>query len=123
MTMTEAHSRPGTPAPQAPSRGSAVVWIDDRTARVALLGENDQLSSCRIERGNEPESSYLAIVVRAIGDRERVVILGPGATRLALEREYVAIHPRPERLVAVEPADTLEWRDLLRRLRELVGGA
>jgi hypothetical protein len=41
--------------------------------------------------------------------------------RLALEREYVAIHHRPDRLVDVEPSGALAPGDLVRRLRELAG--
>ena len=103
-----------------PRRGdAAAVWINGRTARIALLDDAGQVSTCEIARGLEPEPSYLAIVIRAIGDRERVAILGPSSMRLALEREFVAIHHRPERLVDVEPAGALEMPDLVRRVREL----
>ncbi len=64
-------------------------------------------------------SSYLALVVRAIGDRQRVVILGPSSARLELEREYVAIYRRPDRIVDVEPAGAVNTEDLVERLRAL----
>jgi hypothetical protein len=86
---------------------------------MALLDPDGQVSTCEIDRGLEPEPTYLAIVIRAIGDRERIAILGPSSMRLALEREFVAIEHRPERLIDVEPAGPLELRDLIDRVREL----
>jgi hypothetical protein len=83
------------------------------------MGDDGQISTCEIDRGVEPELSYLAIVVHAIGDRERVLIMGPSSTRLALEREYVAIYRRPDRLVDVEPGDAVDRVELVRRLCEL----
>ena len=111
---------PGHSVRQGPRpRGAAAVWINGRTARMALLDDAGEVSTCEVERGFEPEPSYLAIVIRAIGDRERVAILGPSSMRLALEREYVAISRRPERLIDVEPAGLLGLRDLIDRVREL----
>jgi hypothetical protein len=40
-------------------------------------------------------------------------------TRLALEREYVAMYRRPDRLVDVEPAGPVSSEDLVDRLRTL----
>ena len=100
---------------------SAVVWINRRQAIVATMGSDGRVSTCEINRGLEPELPYLALVVRAIGDRERVVILGPSSIRLALEREYVAVYRRPERLVDVEPAGSLQAKELVGRLHALAG--
>lgn len=122
MTLIDAPSRHGEGARHARvGRGCAVVWINGRFASLALTDEAGEVATCEIDRGLEPELSYLAIVVRAIGDRERVVILGPSSMRLALEREYVALHHRPDRLVDVEPAGAPDRDDLVRRLRELAG--
>lgn len=123
MTIAERTGRQvgGAKTATARVRPSAVVWINERTASIALMDEDGRPSTCDIDRGLEPELSFLAIVVRAIGDRERVVVLGPNEMRLALEREYVAIHHRPDRLVDVEPARGLSRLELLRRLRELAG--
>lgn len=98
---------------------SAAVWINGRQAIVATMSGDGRISSCEINRALEPEPSYLALVVRAIGDRERVLILGPSSARLALEREYVAIFRRPDRLVDVEPAGAIDAEDLVDRLRAL----
>lgn len=109
------HAAPGT-VPR-----SSVVWIDEREARVARMGPEGRVSTCEITRGTDPELSFLAMVVRAIGDCERVLILGPDSIRLALERDYVAIYRRPERLVDVEPSEPIEVEALVDRLRALSG--
>lgn len=98
---------------------SAVAWINGRQAMVATMSRDGRVSKCEISRGWLPEPSYLAQVVRVIGDRQRVVILGPNSVRLALEREYVAIYHRPDRLVDVEPAGTPDLPQLVDRLRTL----
>jgi hypothetical protein len=99
------------------SSASAIAWIDDGEAIVARVGADGHESTCEITRGTLPEPAYLAIVVRTIGDRERVLILGPGPMRLALEREYVSIYRRPERLVDVEPSGRVDRAQLVERLR------
>jgi hypothetical protein len=104
-------------APPRTVAPSAAVWIDGRVAIVARMGDDGVASTAEIERGSEQEAAYLALVVRAIGDRERVLILGPSSVRLALEREYVAIYHRPERLVDVEPAGPMDAAALVERLR------
>jgi hypothetical protein len=100
---------------------SAVVWINGRQAIVATMGGDRQVFTCEINRGLSPEAAYLALVVRAVGDRQRVVILGPSSARLALEREYVSIYHRPDRIVDVEPAGAVNTEDLVERLRALAG--
>lgn len=98
---------------------SAVVWINGRQAIVATMGTDGQVFTCEINRGLSEEAAYLALVVHAVGDRDRVVILGPSSARLALEREYVAIYRRPDRLVDVEPAGAVNTEQLVARLRAL----
>jgi hypothetical protein len=98
---------------------SAVVWINGRRAMVALMSHDGGISTCEIDRGWLEQPAYLAQVVRVIGDRQRVIILGPSSVRLALEREYVTIFRRPDRLVDVEPADAVDMSDLIDRLRLL----
>jgi hypothetical protein len=93
--------------------------VNGRHAVVAGLDTGGRISTCTIERNLEPESSYLSLVIRAIGDRERVVILGPSSIRLALEREYVAIYQRPDRLVDVEPSGPVDEAELVDRLNRL----
>jgi hypothetical protein len=84
------------------------------------MSHDGHISTCEISRGWLSRSSYLAHVVRVIGDRQRVVMLGPGSDGLALEREYVAMFRRPDRLVDVEPAGPVSADELVDRLRTLV---
>ena len=58
--------------------------------------------------------------MHAIGDRERILILGPSSERLALEREYVSVFHAPERLVDVEPSARMDEAAVVARLRELM---
>ena len=98
---------------------SAVVWINGRQAVVAGMSDDGRISTCEITRGWMREQPYLAQVVRAIGDRQRVLILGPNSIRLALERDYVAMYRRPDRLVDVEPAGPFSSDELVDRVRTL----
>ncbi len=98
---------------------SAVVWIGPRRAIVARMDYDGTLSTCEIDRGDEPALAYLGLVVRATGHRERVLILGPGLIRMALEREYAAVSGRPNRLVDVEPAPMMDRDGVIERLRQL----
>jgi hypothetical protein len=98
---------------------SAVAWINGRQAFVALMSHDGRISTCEITQGWLTEAAYLAQVVRVIGDRQRVVILGPSSARLALEREYVAMFRRPDRLVDVERADAMSPVEVIDRLRTL----
>jgi hypothetical protein len=107
------------PAVPEAAASSAVVWIDERDAVVAAMSRDGIISTCEISRGWLPPSSYLAQVVRVIGDRQRVVILGPGTVGLALEREYAAIFRGPDRFVDVEPAGPVSSEELVDRLRIL----
>jgi len=100
-------------------RPSAAAWIDGRHAIVARLSVDGSISTCEIGRGSEPELSYLALVIGAIGDRERVLILGPGSMRLALERAYVATYRHSDRPVDVERAGRMDRESLVDRLRQL----
>ena len=111
--------RPAAMSPTSATRPSAVVWINGRHATVARMDSAGTVSSCSIERGIDSNASFHALVVHAIGDRERVVILGPTSARLELERAYVALYHRPDRLVDVEPAGPVSEIELIARLRQL----
>jgi hypothetical protein len=111
-----------SPAPRAAS--AATAWIDLRHALVGRTtpgGDIEVVELARPTRLDEPLEQWIAVVADAIGDRERVLILGAGPMRLALEREYVAIFHRPERIVDVEPSGGIDRDELIRRVRELAG--
>ena len=113
-TTSTAEATRGARAPE-----TAAVWIDDGHAMVARMDADGRIRISRVERAMDPELTYLAAVVHAIGDRRHVAILGPGPLRLALEREYVAIVQRPDRLVDVELSGPIGELDLVERLARL----
>jgi hypothetical protein len=107
------------PATREVTTPSAVCWIDGAEAIVALMSRDGRISTCEMNRGWLPEAAYLAQVVKVIGDRDRVTILGPSSMRLLLEREYVAVFHRPHRLVDVEPEGPIVRAELVERVRAL----
>ena len=81
------------PVQSAVAAPSAVAWINGRQASVAMMSGDGRISTCEISRGSLTDRGVPHLqVVRVIGDRQHVVILGPSSARLALEREYVAIY-------------------------------
>ena len=96
---------------------SAVVWVNRREAAVVRITSDDRISTFEISRGSLRQPPFLAHIVRAIGDQERVLILGPSSIRLALEREYATMFPRPERLVEVKASGAVDVTQLADRLR------
>jgi hypothetical protein len=99
-------------------RPDAVIWVDERHAIVARTG-SDGIETTEIRRVGLTETRYLARVVHAIGDRTHVMIVGPQPIRLALEREYVAISHRPDRLIAAPPAARGAGVEILDRIERL----
>ena len=67
------------------------------------------------------DATYLARVVDEIGDQERLVTCGPERHRLALEREYVTIYHRPDRLLDVEPSGPVDRAALVAGLQDAPG--
>lgn len=106
-----------------PRRGSsAVTWVDHRHAIVATTTARGRVKVTEIEHRGHTRTAgmrYLTRIVDRIGDRERVVIVGPGQVRVRLERAYVTLFQRPARLVDVEPAKRLDRNELVDRLAQL----
>jgi hypothetical protein len=106
-------------APATGTRPSAVVWIDDRHAYVATNATSGDVMFSEVRPRDGDEMTYLTRVVDTIGDRERIAILGPDTCRLALEREYVLIFHRPDRLIDVEPSSLADRLEIAERLQLL----
>jgi hypothetical protein len=100
---------------------SAVVWVNGREALVTYIDDLGRISSRGVDRGYSTEQGFLADVISTIGDQERLMILGPTSARLALERAYVEIYHRPDRLVDVEPAAGADPDELASLVRTLAG--
>jgi hypothetical protein len=113
--------RHGTGALPRP-RSSAVTWIDSERAIIARTMPSGAIDITELDwpMDRTAQANVLVEVADAIGDRERVVITGSAGIRTALERQYVAIYRRPERLVDVEPSTPPTRDELVGRLRELV---
>jgi hypothetical protein len=78
----------------------ALVVLDDDRALVAHLG--GAAPELAVISVGDASGRYLHRIIDEVGDAERVSIAGPGDLRLALEREYVAIRRRPDRLHDLE---------------------
>ena len=85
---------------------AAIVWIDRAHAHTIVVESGGRLlvESLTLpnEREDTAETVALAHVVEAIGDAPRVLLLGDNTMRTALEREYVALRQRPDRLVEMD---------------------
>ena len=95
----------------------AGVWVYGREATVVQIASDGRMSTFEISRGWLRETPFLAHIARAIGDQKRLLILGPGSIRLALEREYASMFRRPERLVEVEASGPVDAPQLVDRIR------
>ena len=93
----------GTRTRHAAVPAAAVVWVDRAHAVTIHVDADGRVSivSTALPGASAGDEENLALlqVVEAIGDAPRVILLGDPETRTALEREYVAIWHRPERLV------------------------
>jgi hypothetical protein len=114
MTATTATERPAT----TPPTPDAVVWVDERHAIVARA-DIEGIATTEVRRVGQQELRYLARVVHEIADREHVMIVGPQTLKLALEREFVSISHRPERLIAPPVAARDSGAEILDRLERL----
>ena len=114
ITSTATQAAPAAPEPHP----DAVVWVDERHAIVAR-SDGGGIETTEIRRVGLTETRYLARVVHEIGDGKHVMIVGPQPIRLALEREYVAIGHRPDRLIAAPPAARGAGAEILDRIERL----
>jgi hypothetical protein len=85
---------------QRSQRPDAVVWVDERHAIVAQRDPAGGISTVEIRRALQNEQRYLGNVIHELGDHEHVMVVGPQPIRLALERRFVAVGHRPDRLIA-----------------------
>lgn len=108
--MTEMQARQGP---------SAVVWVDADHAIVASTEPDGGIATAEVDRGAGSEPEFLAHVVHEIGNKPTVSVVGPSSIRLALEREFVRISHRPERLVGVPAAARVVESEILARMRRL----
>jgi hypothetical protein len=97
---------------------AAVVWVDGWHALVARA-QAGHPSITEVDREAEPEQEYFVRVAREADDCDRLMILGPGTTRLAFEREYTSLYRRSDRFVDAETAALATERELIERLHQI----
>lgn len=114
-------SRSAQRARFAPSRRpDAITWVDRRRAIVArrMPGGAVDVEEFTFPQDETGRQLAFAAVAHAIGESDRVVVMGPESARTRLEREYVAISHRPDRLVEIEREGPVSRDDLVGLLRE-----
>ena len=115
--MTQPHATAPAPA--------ALVWLDARHALIARPGSAGA-TVAEVDRAIDEEHQYLRRIADLAADCERVMVFGSDASRIAFEREYVALYRRPDRLIdagiELEPAPR-ELADRLRFVTALAGPA
>jgi hypothetical protein len=104
---------------RVPTAPNAVVWIDGEHAIVSGSEPDGETTTEEIDRGTATETEYLARVVHEIGDRATVSVIGPSSVRLALEREFVAISHRPDRIVGIPQSARVAGAQIRERMRRL----
>jgi hypothetical protein len=101
-----------------PTHAAAVIWLDRSHALVARAhGVHPVI--IEIDRETDLETQYLLRVAHETAGCDRVVIMGPDASRIAFEREYVALYRRPDRLIDLGPSDAPARAELVDQLRVL----
>lgn len=107
-------TRPSIHAPNP----AAVIWLDMAHAFVAR-SRAGRPAVTEVHRAFDLEPAYLLRVLHEAADCERLVVMGTDAARVALEREYVSIHRRPDRLIDAGQVSAPREVDLVDHLRIL----
>ena len=97
---------------------AAVVWVDGWHALVAH-SEHGHPIVTEVDREADPVHDYFVRVARSADDCDRLMILGPGTTRLEFEHEYASLYQRSDRFIEAETAPPTSERELLDRLHQL----
>lgn len=98
-----------------PTRRAAIVWLDRHHAFVARKHDGHCVVT-EVDRDADAEPDYLLRVVHEAADCERLVISGPDSARIDLEREYVSLYRRPDRLIDLGVSFQPLPRDLVEQL-------
>jgi hypothetical protein len=102
----------------SPAHAAAVVWLDRTHALVARAHEGHSVIT-EVGRDEDLEAQYLLRVLHEAEGCDRVVIMGPDQSRIAFEREYVAVYRRPDRLIDLGPTESPARSQLVDQLRFL----
>lgn len=101
--------------------GGAVVLLAANEAVVARTRPDGRDEIARVPRrgGRAGAPSFFLRVLREVGDRAPVVIMGASPDRTAFEREFVMVSHRPDRLLEDASVHDAHPEALLERLRGL----
>lgn len=108
-----------TQTDKAQAQPDAVVWIDERHAIIARCEPEGQIATVEVRRLARPENRFVAQVVHEIAGQGRVMVIGSHPLRLALERRFVAVSHRPDRLVAAPPRARTAGNQIVQALDRL----
>jgi hypothetical protein len=104
-------------------RPDVITWIDRQRALVARRtpGGTIEVSEFDLPPDDAGQQIALASVAHALADGDRIAVMGAESVRTRLEREYVAISHRPDRLMDVHREGPVSREDLVRLLRDQAG--
>ncbi len=98
----------------------AITWIGSDHAVVARRWDTDEIDVAEVDRAMaDDDELFLGRVAHEIGDPDHVLVMGTESLRLELEREYVTVSHRPDRIMDAEPAREPTREELVARLREV----
>lgn len=99
---------------------AALVWLDHSHALIARSVDEEILVT-EVDQEIDSEAAYLLRVVHEAADCDRLIVMGSDGARVALERKYVALYRRPDRLIDAGMELEPEPRELADRLGFLAG--
>jgi len=101
--------------------GGAVVLIASTEAVVARTRPDGRDEITRVPRrgASGGDAPFFVRILREVGDRAPVLIMGPASDRTAFEREFVNVSHRPDRLLEDAGVHDAHPEALLERLRGL----
>jgi len=114
-------TRTRTRTTQAATGIRAAVWLEPGRAFIVHVGDGGDRTTLEVEvpllAGDMPP--VLAEVAHAVGDADRVLMLGPVDLSTAPEREIVAIGHRPDAIREERPGGPVDESYLRARLERL----
>jgi hypothetical protein len=95
--------------------------LGGRAAPIASGETKEQAESKLQRRRRQHLRDFYARVIEIIGDASRIVVLGPGTAKLELRQQIEESPEVARRLEQVRPSERVAQRQLIERIRELLG--
>lgn len=112
--MTFLPMDPSDPTPTP--RDVGAVWLEDDRALIAIARSDEVVASFELARGSHDADRFRRRILDALTTCAHLIVAGPAAARLELERADVASRHAPERLADVDlagPPDASELRRIV----------